>query len=380
VILELGLSIAVVAFALMLLSFFNALRSMDLNFEGEGLVVARLALEGETEDGHGGAILSDGLRDSVRAIPGVTRATVGDLPHEGRPVRVSRSAAAATVLARQIRVGRDYFETLRLPMVAGRGFGGRRGAGVAVVNEGLAARLWPGESPLGAVLRVAGAGGTEELTVVGVARNAVQLGRLGDVDVHTLQFRYAVYRPWRQGGPPGLDVIARIDERSAPSFESFRLAAESADRRLHLRSTSALGSTLDVTAGEPAGPLYLPVVFGGLALLLAAFGVFGVMSQLVDERRTELGVRLALGASPRELVRLVVLDGLTRVLVGAVLGVGGLALGVRTGFGGLLQATAPDPRLWLGVVLVVALAAVAACYLPARRAASLDPMVTLRCE
>jgi ABC-type antimicrobial peptide transport system permease subunit len=141
-----------------------------------------------------------------------------------------------------------------------------------------------------------------------------------------------------------------------------------------------MGPTLDVAGGESAGPLFVPGLFGVLALLLAVIGVFGVMSQLVDERRVELGVRLALGASPRGLVRLVVRDGLIRVGVGAGLGLAGLAASVRTGFAGLLQATAPDPWLWLGVVVPLTLSALAACYLPARRAASVDPMVALRAE
>ena len=139
-------------------------------------------------------------------------------------------------------------------------------------------------------------------------------------------------------------------------------------------------SAIDPTQGQVPLPAYLLGGFGGLALLLAAIGVFGVMSQLVGERRVELGVRLALGASPRGLVRLVVREGLIRVGVGAGLGLICLAVSVYTGFAGLLAAAAPDPRLWLGVVAVIAMAAGAACYVPAHRAARLDPMVTLRSE
>ena len=384
VILEMGFSIALVVFALMLLSFFGALRSMDLNFEAEGLVVARVELEeAKTELGRGGVPVSERLQGNVAAIPGVIRAAVGDLPYEGNLVRVGRSPSNAEVSARQIRAGRDYFETLRLPLALGQGFGAPdagRLASVVVVNESLASRLWPGTNPLGQVLHVTGEGRTEALTVVGVSRDAVRLGRLSRLDVHSLQFRYSLYRPGWPGNHRGFNVIARVDGPSTPSFESLRDAVLSTDRRLRLRSTFVMGSTLDVTGGESAGPLFVPGVFGGLALLLAAIGVFGVMSQLVDERRVELGVRLALGASPRGLVRLVVRDGLIRVGVGAGLGLAGLAVSVRTGFAGLLHATAPDPWLWLGVVVPLTLAALAACYLPARRAASVDPMVALRAE
>jgi putative ABC transport system permease protein len=119
---------------------------------------------------------------------------------------------------------------------------------------------------------------------------------------------------------------------------------------------------------------------GGLALLLAIVGVFGVMSQLVSERRVEMGVRLALGASPRRLVGLVVRDGLIRIGVGAALGLAGVAVGVRTGFPGLLGMSSLDPVFWLGIAGVLGATATAACYVPARRAAQVDPAQALRSE
>jgi len=382
VILELGLSVGLVVFALMLLSFFTAMRSMDLNFEGEGLLVARIEPEEEAALEPGGTTVFDRLREGVIALPGVSRATVGDLPFEGSLVRVGRTPADATASVRQIRTGPDYFGTLRLPLAAGRVFGaGETGgsANVVIVNETLASRVWPDANPLGQVLHVTGPETTEALTVVGVSRDAVRLGRLNGLDVHTLQFRYSLYRPGWWESSPGFDVIARVDGPPPPA-ERIRDVVDSTHRGLRLRTVFEMGPTLDVTGGESAGPLYMPAAFGGLALLLAVIGVFGVMSQLVAERQVELGVRLALGASPGELVRLVVRDGLIRVVVGAGLGLVGLVASVRAGFAGLLGATLPDPWVWLGVASVVTLSAVAACYLPARRAAKLDPMVALRCE
>jgi hypothetical protein len=358
------------------------MRSMEINFEGEGLLVARIEPAEGTALEQGAAAISERLREGVAALPGVSRATVGDLPFEGNLVRVGRTPAGGPVSARQIRTGPDYFGTLRLPLAAGRVFGAGEAGGsakVVIVNETLASRLWPDTSPLGQVLHVTGTGVTEALTVVGVSRDAVRLGRLNGLDVHSLQFRYSLYRPGWRGSSPAFDVIARVDGPPPPA-ESVRDVVSSIDRRLRLRTVVAMGPSLDVTGGESAGPLYMPAAFGGLALLLAVIGVFGVMSQLVAERRVELGVRLALGASPGELVRLVVRDGLIRVVVGAGLGLAGLVASVRAGFAGLLGATLPDPWVWLGVVSVVTLSAVAACSLPARRAAKLDPMVALRSE
>ncbi len=120
--------------------------------------------------------------------------------------------------------------------------------------------------------------------------------------------------------------------------------------------------------------------FGGLALLLAAIGVFGVMRQLVDERRPELGVRLALGASARDVVRSVVGDGLIRVALGAAAAALFVSVSTRFAFAGLLSLSAADPALWMAMLATLALAATAACYLPARHAAQVDPMEVLRCE
>ena len=385
-VLEVALSVALVAFALTFLSLVRAMRSLEVNFDGAGLVVAHVTSPkrgpGE-EPGSAGRDIPGRLRERVSAVPGVSEVTMGDLPIGGAVVRVGRSSVGAEIPARQLYVDPDYFETLRLPIVRGRRFDARDAQGssaAAVVNESTAARLWPGTDPVGQALYLTGDGKTEVVTVVGVSKDAVRLGRLSQLDVHVLGFRYSLFRPLSPGARPDFDVIARVREPRASWFPPIRDAVHSVDRRLRLRSVVTMTSAIDPTQGQVPLPAYLLGGFGGLALLLAAIGVFGVMSQLVGERRVELGVRLALGASPRGLVRLVVREGLIRVGVGAGLGLIGLAVSVYTGFAGLLTAATPDPWLWVGVVAVIAMAAGAACYVPAHRAARLDPMVTLRSE
>jgi putative ABC transport system permease protein len=385
-ILEMGMAVGLVAFALMLLSWVSAIRSIDLNFEGAGLVVARVAPPGgEKREATGDLDIPRLVRERVAAIPGVSHVTTGDLPFGGSRVRVGRSSSGDAIPAQQVRGSASYLAILRLPITLGRGFDDAdagSSAGVAVVNESMAARLWPGANPLGQVLYVTGGKKTEAMTVVGVSRDAVRLGRLDTVDAHILGFRYTFYRPWPPGASTRFNVIARVDGRPPSLFGPIREAIGAADPRLHLRNVTAMAAKLDLLEGEEgvSFPLYLLGGFGVLALLLAAIGVFGVMSQVVDERRTELGIRLALGASPRGVVCLVVRDGLIRVGVGAGLGLLGPAVAVRTGFAGLLSATAPDPWLWSGIVAALTLTAAAACYLPARRAVKIDPMVALRCE
>jgi predicted permease len=381
-ILEVGLAVAMVVFAFMFLSLFRAMRWLDLNFDRSGLLVVEIRSPERGTDGETTRLeMLRRLREVIAAIPGIAQMTLGDAPLGGQRVRVGRRSAVE-ITARRLYAGPAYFETLRLPITRGRGFndGDVRGSTeVAVVNESLASRLWPGADPLGQTLQLA-ADGAKRVTVVGVSKDAVRLGRLAGLNVQTLNFRYSLFRPWAQEARPGIGVIARVAGEPTSFFPRLREAVESTDRELHLGKVMTMATATDPTDGEAPLPIYLLAGFGGLALLLATVGVFGVMSQLVDERRAELGVRLALGASPRGLVRLVVQDGLLRAGLGAALGLLCLGVGVLGGFTGLLGAVAPDPWLWIGVVAVVALTAAAACYLPARRAAKIDPMMALRQE
>jgi len=382
-VLEVGLAIGLVVTAFLFGSFFSALTSMKLNFDGEHLLVAQVSPEkgwAEAEVKDAAPDLRRLLKERVLAIPGIRGVTLGELPFGGASVRVGDSSAEATLTARQVRVEPGYFTMVALPITLGRGIDADdAGAPVAVVNEKLAGRLWPGRSPMGQTVYVAEQGRTEAVTVVGVSRDAVRLGRLRAIEVHPLDFRYALYRPAMEGSA-AFDVIARTEGDGTPLFAPIRQAVEATDPRLRLRHVEAVGAELNPMGDERPVPLYLMGATGGLALLLAIVGVFGVMSQLVSERRVEMGVRLALGASARGLVGLVVRDGLIRIGLGATLGLAGVLGSVGAGFPGLLGVSAPDPRFWLAIVAVVGTAAAAACYVPARRAAQVDPMQALRSE
>ena len=390
-ILEVAGSTGLVLFTAMLLGFFAAARSITLGFEGGGLVVAELAGPARGLQKAARAFPADFLRlltQQVEAIPGVARATAGVLPFHGSRVGVSRPHGSQ-VPASHVAVDAAYFETLRLPIVRGRSIDERdvgAAAPVGVVSEGLAARLWPGEEPLGASLRVVDEGRTETITVVGVSKDAVVLGGLQHVESRRLDLlRCAVYRPRPRDAAGRVEgVVARVDGQPASWYTAIREAVQGVDSRLRVRRVTVLGATFDLVGAAEAerGLPLLALQLGSctLALLLAVVGVFGVMRQLVDERRAEFGVRLALGAPARSLVVSVVEDGLIRVGVGAGLAILFVAVVARRSFSGLVSVAATDPRTWLALVAVVGLTGAAACYLPARRAARVDPVEVLRCE
>jgi putative ABC transport system permease protein len=391
-IIEVSLAIGLVMHTFMLLSLFAALRDVRGNFDDRGLVAVRLsapppAKAGEAR-GEPSLASSAVLAESVAAVPGVARVAVGDLPPGGTAVRVSRPPSGPETAARLARVDGRYFETLRLPILRGRGIEDRDGQGtpfVGVVSDSLAKRLWPGEDPLGQHLRVSASGSTESLTVVGVCRDVISLDRLQHLQAPRLDaFRFGLFRPWSQAPGPAPSIVARVKGRPASLFSPIDTAVRRADPQVRLQKLEAVQPTADLVGedireGTP-WPIVLILAFAGLALLLAVVGVFGVMRQSVDERQAELGVRLALGASSRDVVRLVVEDGLIRVGLGAGVAIAGVGAIARLGFSGLLTLCAADLRLWVTVLGAISLTAVAACYLPARRAARVDPAVTLRSE
>jgi predicted permease len=392
-ILQVAVSIGMLLYTFALLSLFAAARNVALGFRGEGLIVAELAAAERSREPGGHAFATDlarRLAEEVTAIPGVARATVGELPFYGSRVGVKRENGAE-VAASQVEVDGTYFETLRLPIVRGRAIDERdvaTAAPVAVLGEGLAARLWPGQDPVGGTLRVAREGRTETTTVVGVAKEAVVLGRLRYIDDTRPfdRFRCTLYRPRLEGNSrQSSGLVVRVPGPPAGWYAPIREAVRAADSRLRVRSVNALGQTYDIMGDPDEAERSRPFIalllgFCAVALLLAGLGVFGVMRQLVDERRSELGVKLALGASPRTLVASVVTDGLIRVGVGAVSAIVFVAVVARLAFAGLVSFSAADPRVWLALVSALAMTSAAACYLPARRASKVDPVEVLRCE
>ena len=244
---------------------------------------------------------------------------------------------------------------------------------MVAVNQVFADRFWPGESALGKRMRFSGRPEDQPWRVV--------VAVVGNIKNQLYQPAAAeMYFPLRQRMEATMALVVRTASDPRTLQESVRAQVLALDRDQPVFRVTTMEDSLafSVTPQRIGGTLM--GAFAGFALLLAALGLFGVIAYAVSERTHEIGIRLALGAKPREVCRLVVGQGMTLALIGLLLGMP-LALAIGRAASGLLYGVAPDDfATFAGVAVLLASVALAACYIPARRAMRVDPMVALRSE
>jgi putative ABC transport system permease protein len=323
----------------------------------------------------------DRLLERVSSLPGIRMAALTsnvplggdndmDVYIEGRPLPRDNSESLATWYR---YVSADYLEAMSIPLRAGRQFAAREAAPAVIVNETAAQRFWPGEQPLEKRIRFSPRPDAPWFTVVGIAS-----------DIHFRGAREAprveVYLPYWQFPEAGISIVLKTAGAPELLSSAMRQAVRDVDPTVAVSGIASMSQLVGESIAQPRFFALLVGIFAALAMVLAAIGIYGVMSYAVAQRTSEIGVRMALGAGRTEVFRLVVGDGLTMAAVGVVLGVVG-ALVVARSLGKLLFEVGPaDPVTFVLTSVLLMMAAAMASFVPAWRAMRVEPVVALRAE
>jgi predicted permease len=381
VISEIALAIvALVGAGLFIRSMQHAQR-IDPGFESKNLFVFAFDLGALHYEENRGQQYFRAAMERAKACPGVESATIAsNYPFAGGLLRTvfpegqDESSGYRGTLIQIDDVAPNFFATLRIPFVRGREFndGDRRDTNaVAIVSEAMALQLWPNRSAVGKRFRFFGETMLRE--IVGVVRNTV-VTSFGE-DPQPL-----VYLPLTQDYNPAVTMQVRTGGSPEPVIATLRHEIQSLDANLALTDMNTIGQVIDQGLWAARVGAGLLTLFGGLALLLAVLGVYGVLSYSVNQQRREIGIRMAMGAQPESVLTLIVVQGMKLAFAGLVLGLLAAFAATRVLSSLLFGVSTHDPLTFVGVALVLAIAAVLACYIPARRATRVDPMIALRYE
>jgi putative ABC transport system permease protein len=395
-----GLVVAEVAFAMLLVTAaglmirsFWAISHVNPGFRPEHILTARITPnESFCNDAKRCLAFYRSVQDEVRAFPGTSGvALVNTLPLGGRVSKRSLDVENYDVPAGEDVplfwlnvVTPEYFRVMGIPFLWGRAFTDSdvSGAPVAVVTEETAHRYWPNQSAIGKHIRLLD--DKDWRTIVGV---------IPDVRAYDLQ-RNA---PEWIGGTAYVpyNATATLEDRRIPTEMTIAIRTAMDDSQIAsmLRNTVAalnhevpvsevrpMRGVISEAVSTPASTTVLLVVFAILALILGTIGIYGVLSYLVSNRTREIGIRMALGAQRGDVLRSVMGEGAKLTLAGIALGVTGAFAVMRILSGQLYGVSATDPLTFCGVAILIAVVALTACYVPARRAMKVDPLVALRCE
>jgi len=396
-----SLAIAQVAFAMMLviaagllIRSFWALSHVDPGFRSEHVLSARIAPnQSFCSDRERCLTFYRNLLDQVRTSPAVAgTALVNTLPLGGRVAKRSLDVENYAPAAGQDLsplfwlhvVTPDYFRVMGVPLLSGRTFvdGDISGEPVAIVTGATARRFWPNQNAVGKHIHLLD--DKSWRTIVGV---------IADVRAYDLQRNIpswmsgTAYVPYNSSAtledrrmPSEMTIVIRSTSDEAQTTAMLREAVASLSHEVPVIEVKTMGAVVSDSVSTPRSTTILFAAFAGLALTLGIIGVYGVLSFLVSNRTQEIGIRMALGAQRRDVLRSVMGEGAKLSLAGIGLGmVGALAL-MRVLSGELYGVAATDPLTFCSVAILVAIVAMTACYVPARRAMKVDPMVALRYE
>lgn len=381
VVAEVALSLIVLIGAGLLLKSFNHLVGVESGFNAENMLTFNLPLV-EIKDPQRRASVTREVIARISQIAGVQSATGGSaLP----PVSAQRGTRFAVQglsngneglrSAYFIAISPDYFRTLGTRLKEGREFTERDGgntAKVVIINQALARRLFPNEAAVGKRIQLVNSEESDEWREI--------IGVVGEIRYSGLDdpSEAAIYTPFAQTPFWWSNLMLRTTVQPEAVIQTVRDAVASVDPSLEPANFRTMQQLVSESVAQPRFFTTLLGAFALLALLLAAVGIYGVMAYSVTQRTHEIGVRLALGARSFDILRLVLRQGMILVLAGAGIGLFGAWAATRVMARLLFEVSSTDPKTFAGVALLLITVALLACYIPARRALKVDPMVALR--
>jgi len=387
VVVELAVALILLVGAGLLIKTFWKLRSVEPGFNPDHLITMRVELpEARYQDVASQTRFRKRVLAGMNSQPAIQAAMISELPLSGDSLdhnfiidnRPPIAPGDEPSLETRSVLG-DYFNVMQIPLQRGRDFGPAdfddKAPRVGIANETLVRQYFQNEDPLGKRIRWARSPQIEWITIVGVVGDVKHFG-LDLPEEPALYTPYTQINPWKRW----MSIAARTQGDPGAAAQTLKQEIWKVDSQLPVTKVRAMSEVAATSFAARRFNMTLLSLFAGLALVLAAIGIYGVMSNAVTQRTHEIGVRVALGARAIDVLKLVIRNGMTLVLIGVVIGLAG-AFALTRLMTALLFGVTPMDGLTIGIVSAVLIgAAFLACYIPARRATKVDPLVALRYE
>jgi putative ABC transport system permease protein len=390
---EVAFAVLLVISAGLMIRSFWALSHMNPGFQAEHIVTARITPD-ESFCNDAGRCLAfyRSLLDQTKSFPATTGAAlINTLPLDGRLAKRSMDVENFVAPAGETSplfwlniVSPDYLRVMNVPLLAGRAFESSdvQGAPVAIITAETAHRFWPNESAIGKHIRLLA--DNDWRTVVGVIADVRAYDLQHGTPSYFVGSAYILYNPSatleNHQVPAEMTIALRTSLDDSQAGGLLRKTVAALNQEVPVSEVKSMGAIVSEAAAAPASTATLFIIFAGVALTLGVIGIYGVLSYLVSRRTREIGIRLALGAQPRNVLWLVLKEGTKLSLTGTALGLAG-ALGLTRLLPSQLYGISPsDPLTYLAVSLLMLVVTLLACYIPTRRAMRTDPLTALRAE
>jgi len=388
VVFEVATALVLLVAAGLLIRSFGRLQEVNPGFNPQNVLSMQLTLPRSkyAENNQMSAFYEQAL-ERIKTLPGIQSAAFGtNLPMSGNNSSASFSVEGLQVGPNESSphgdphmVSADYFRTMEIPLLSGRYFSeqdSKDSLPVTIVDETLAKRYWPDQDPIGKRIAAFFDGKPNQLnwrTIVGVVKNVKRYGLDGKI-------KEQYYFPQSQSPQRNMYLLARSTGDPSSLVGSLRDAIHEVDKDQPIYRVMTMEQVVSNSVAQKRFSMVLLLIFAGVALLLAAVGIYGVMSYSVTQRTHELGIRMALGAQSGDVLKMVVRQGMGITLIGVGIGLAGAFAATKVMSSLLFGVGTHDPITFVAIPLILAGVALVACFIPALRATRVDPMIALRYE